>query len=117
MLTPCSECGAPKYFTQEHLWLNNGDIVQKRDQRHRLIFLESENLDPLFAGQLMEGGVGPMRGFPWADVELGYREGQCPVAEKIGGRIVCLEVYPTIEISDCGDVLAAIHKVTDAYLA
>ena len=75
------------------------------------------HLDPLFAEQLMQGGAGPLRGFPWADVELGYREGQCPVAEEMRDRIVCLEVYPTIEISDCDDVLQAIHKVTDAYLA
>jgi hypothetical protein len=32
----------------ETLWLNNGDIVQARDKGHRLAFIESENLDPLF---------------------------------------------------------------------
>jgi hypothetical protein len=36
--------------TNEYLWLNNGDIVQKRDQRHRIAFSESENFDPLFKG-------------------------------------------------------------------
>ncbi len=45
---PCPECGVPEYITEEHRWLNNGDLVQARDQRHRLVFIESENLDPLF---------------------------------------------------------------------
>ncbi len=72
-------------------------------------------LDPLFADQLMDGGVGPMRGFPWADTELGYKAGQCPVAEQIGQRIFCLEVYPTLEIADCDDTLRAVHKVADAF--
>jgi hypothetical protein len=44
----CPECGVPKYINNEHLWLNNGDLVQRREARHRLIFIESENLDPLF---------------------------------------------------------------------
>ncbi len=50
MLDTCEECGVPRVVTKEYLWLNNGDIVQKRDQRHRIIFSESENLDPLFHG-------------------------------------------------------------------
>lgn len=50
MANTCEECNAPLVFTGEHLWLNNGDIVQKRDQGHRLVFLESENLDPLIRG-------------------------------------------------------------------
>ena len=37
-------------FASEHLWLNNGDIVHSRARSSRLIFLESENLDPLFRG-------------------------------------------------------------------
>lgn len=46
----CPECGVPKSITEEHLWLNNGDIVQARDQRSRILFLEAENIDPLFRG-------------------------------------------------------------------
>ncbi len=72
-------------------------------------------LDPLFAEELTDGGAGPMRGFPWCDAELNYHSGQCPVAEELGARIACLEVYPTIELSDCEDTLAAIRKVTAAY--
>jgi hypothetical protein len=43
----CPVCGVPEYITSEHLWLNNGDIVQKRDQVARLVIMESENIDPL----------------------------------------------------------------------
>jgi hypothetical protein len=46
----CPECGVPKIVTGEHLWLNNGDIVHSRAQSTRIIFLETENLDPLFHG-------------------------------------------------------------------
>ena len=49
-LKPCVECGVPRVIAEEYLWLDNGDIVQKRDQRDRIIFSECENLDPLFAG-------------------------------------------------------------------
>jgi ribosomal protein L37E len=47
-LKTCAECGVPEYITREHLWLDNGDIVQSRDQGHRMAFFESENIDPLF---------------------------------------------------------------------
>jgi hypothetical protein len=46
----CPECGAPEIATGEHIWLNNGDIVHKRAPSSRMIFLESENLDPVFHG-------------------------------------------------------------------
>lgn len=46
----CPECGVPKIATTEHLWSNNGDIVHSRAQSTRIVFLETENLDPLFRG-------------------------------------------------------------------
>lgn len=46
----CPECGAPSYITSELLWLDSGVIVQRRDPKHRVVFIECENLDPLFAG-------------------------------------------------------------------
>jgi hypothetical protein len=49
-LKKCPECGVPELITSEHLWLNNGDIVHSRAQTSRMIFLETENLDPLFRG-------------------------------------------------------------------
>ncbi len=50
MIELCEVCHTPLTFTKENSWMDNGDIVQKRDQRHRLVFIESENMDPLFQG-------------------------------------------------------------------
>jgi hypothetical protein len=47
-LEVCPECGVPELLTGENLWLDNGDIVQKRVERNRMIFNETENLDPVF---------------------------------------------------------------------
>lgn len=44
----CPECGVPHHITSEHMWLNGGVIVQSRDRRNRMVFMECENLDPLF---------------------------------------------------------------------
>ncbi len=46
----CADCGVPRYITSEHDWLDSGVIVQKRQRKTRLAFIESENLDPLYAG-------------------------------------------------------------------
>ncbi len=46
----CPECGVPEYITSEHKWNDSGFIVQKRDQRHILTFLENDNLNALFRG-------------------------------------------------------------------
>jgi hypothetical protein len=46
----CPECGVPVYVTREHSWLDNGDIVHSRDKERRLVFIESENIDPLLHG-------------------------------------------------------------------
>jgi hypothetical protein len=47
-LKTCPECGVPEVITSENLWLDNGDIVQKRSESSRMIFIETENLDPVF---------------------------------------------------------------------
>jgi hypothetical protein len=47
-LKVCPECGAPEFLTSEILWLDNGDIVQKRIEKNRMIFIETESLDPVF---------------------------------------------------------------------
>jgi hypothetical protein len=49
-LKACPECGVPEIATSENLWFNNGDIVHSRDRSSRLVFIETENLDPLFRG-------------------------------------------------------------------
>lgn len=50
ILQPCEECGVPLVVKNEYIWLDNGDIVHRRDQRDRIVFCECENLDPLFLG-------------------------------------------------------------------
>jgi hypothetical protein len=46
----CEECGVPLMISSEYLWLDNGDIVQKRNQSHRIMLSNCENYDPLFRG-------------------------------------------------------------------
>lgn len=54
----CEECGVPESFTAAHKWLNNGDIVQRMNERARMSFMECQNLDPLF------NNIGDIIGFP-----------------------------------------------------
>ncbi len=49
-LKPCPVCGIPEYVSSEHQWLDNGDIVQRREPWHRMVFMECDNLDPLWHG-------------------------------------------------------------------
>ena len=44
----CPKCGVPDFVTGQHLWLNNGDIVQRNSPTARLVIAESENIDPVF---------------------------------------------------------------------
>jgi len=46
----CPRCGVPKVISGEHTWMSNGDIVQSRNHSSRMVFIETENLDPLFKG-------------------------------------------------------------------
>ena len=41
----CAECGVPSYFSSQHLWLNNGDIINATLTHERLTFLEFEFFD------------------------------------------------------------------------
>ncbi len=50
VLEKCTACRVPKLVTSEHTWLDNGDIVQSRNHSSRMVFIETENLDPLFGG-------------------------------------------------------------------
>lgn len=43
----CGQCGIPTYIASEHQWHPSGFIIQRRDARHILIFIESENLNIL----------------------------------------------------------------------
>ncbi len=54
----CPECGVPSSFSAGQAWLNNGDIIQKTGETARMMFMECQNLDPLFAN------IGIIVGFP-----------------------------------------------------
>lgn len=57
-VSACPQCNVPSSFSAGQAWLDNGDIVQKSNEYARMIFLECENLDPLFAN------MGDIIGFP-----------------------------------------------------
>ncbi len=46
----CPECGVPRQFVDNHLWLENGTVVQSTDREHRMVLLDSGNLDFLYRG-------------------------------------------------------------------
>lgn len=54
----CPECKIPRHISDEHLWLDSGVIVSKSDEKARMAFIESENLDPVY------GGIGRLIGVP-----------------------------------------------------
>jgi len=53
----CPECRVPKDIAEEYLWLNSGVMVMSKNLSRRVGFIESENLDPLYAG------IGDVLGF------------------------------------------------------
>lgn len=46
----CPECGVPQMISMAHSWLSDGSIVLAVDPAMRMVFVETENLDPLFRG-------------------------------------------------------------------
>ncbi len=46
----CKRCGVPRSIGREIVWHDNGVITQARDESHRMLFYESDNLDRLFHG-------------------------------------------------------------------
>lgn len=46
----CRECGVPLMVSREHTWHDNGIITQNRDPDHRMVFVESGNIDGVFGG-------------------------------------------------------------------
>ena len=48
--------------------------------------------------------------------QLGYERGLCPVAEDAYERLVTLPLFPAMSDADVADVIAAVHKVMEAYV-
>lgn len=46
----CPECGVPRQFSENHVWTDGGCIVQSNNLSHRMVLIESDNLDALFRG-------------------------------------------------------------------
>jgi hypothetical protein len=46
----CPICGASRRIVREHLWLNDGTIVQKKNRDHRMVFIETHNIASTFSG-------------------------------------------------------------------
>ena len=46
----CPQCNTPKQFVDNHVWLAGGIIVQSNNRSHRMVLMESDNLDPLYEG-------------------------------------------------------------------
>lgn len=44
----CPACGAPLLFVANHRWLDSGVTVQSLDPEHRMVLVETDNIDLLF---------------------------------------------------------------------
>jgi hypothetical protein len=58
----CKSCGVPRGAAKNHRWLSNGTIVFAHDRSHRMVFLESDNLDGLFSNleKMLELPIEPL---------------------------------------------------------
>jgi len=84
----CPECGVPRYITEELRWLDSGVIVQSRDEKHRVVFIECENLDSLFEG------VGEIIDKPVENIVI---EGRRKGARDYVDRFIPMELKELVE--------------------
>jgi perosamine synthetase len=92
-----------------HLYVIRLDLDQLRVDRARV-----------FAALRAEGiGVNvhyiPVHLHPFYREQFDTRLGLCPVAEAAYERIITLPIFPRMNNGDVGDVIAAVHKVVEAY--
>ncbi|MDY6794837.1 MAG: hypothetical protein SWK76_06100 [Actinomycetota bacterium] len=45
----CGRCGVPMRVVREHKWLDDGTITQAKNPDHRMVFIESENINSTFS--------------------------------------------------------------------
>ncbi len=48
-LKPCKVCGVPKKIGKDHVWNSDGTITQRKDRNHRMVFVDSDGIEGLFA--------------------------------------------------------------------
>jgi perosamine synthetase len=92
-----------------HLYVIRLDLAQ----------LQATRAD-VFAAMRAEGiGVNvhyiPVHLHPFYRQRFATGPGMCPVAEAAYEQIITLPLFPRMDDSDIQDVIAAVHKVTDAY--
>jgi len=92
-----------------HLYVIRLDLAQ----------LQATRAD-VFAAMRAEGiGVNvhyiPVHLHPFYREHFATGPGMCPVAEAAYEQIITLPLFPRMDDSDIQDVIAAVHKVTDAY--
>lgn len=91
-----------------HLYLLILDVDRLTVSRNQVLMaLRAENI-----GATLHYGAVHLLGYYQ---RLGYRRGDCPVAESISDRIMSLPLVPTMTTADADDVIAAVHKVLSAY--
>ena len=92
-----------------HLYMIQLDVMQLRATRSEV-----------FAALRAEGiGVNvhyiPVHLHPFYRERFGTEPGLCPVAEAAYERLITLPIFPRMSDKDVDDVVAAVHKVVEAY--
>ena len=92
----CEECGVPELFNQSHVWLNNGDIVQKANPRAHLCFIECDDLDPLLQniGDIFGISVEHMIVNVIARATAAYMNQMIP--KDVRENIICKQIDPKV---------------------
>jgi perosamine synthetase len=93
-----------------HLYMVQLDLEQLKVDRAQV-----------FSALVAEGiGVNvhyiPVHLHPFYREQFGTGPGLCPVAEAAYERLVTLPMFPRMSDGDVGDVIAAVRKVTEAYI-
>lgn len=103
----CPECGVPQYISSQHLWLDNGDIVNARLATERLNFMESEFLDPLIQEieKLLGVPIEPIVITTFQEATRVY------VASLLPPELVDMVKAGTLEARNVADGIAAVGKL------
>lgn len=109
----CAECGVPFQFSERHVWLPGGFTAQATDREHRMVFVECDNLDPLF------NVIGELIGVPIEHIVIetkrratrDYLDKLLPLEVRMRIRAGEVSVEPLIEVvNNLGHVLGYGHS-------
>lgn len=107
------------YF--EGLYGNSKIIIQKRNDSfsnnyaYFPIVLESENVLIKLKEELNKNGINPRRYFYPSLNELPYLDSlsSCPISEEISRKVLCLPLYPGLEISIQNKIVEIVQSVVN----